>query len=477
MAAAELRSLAIEGTLRREDHIRRASSQNWVLAESVKGLFVEFGRLSTSDSEASPTYSCEDDVRENRSLTAIPAVGSHENYGQSEGHQTEQETTPPTDYFLLGLSIIFCGIGLYLVFTGATATLCTWLFVGSTVIFALFLLVGNWAQTDGPGERWCAGALFLMAIGVCWSTHSAKYRGGINTELLDRSAIMLIGHWAESGGFLNRPSSQWHGSGFVYERSGDVLRLITNSHCLGLFQMARAGAGQLDGRADVAAYEMTIIFPSGKQAKVSQIAETSVEGLDIAKLEVSADGLQEGVDYIVVPVVPSTILRLGVKPGDEVVAVGTPLGPQYMSSQTYGHISALRRRKGESTLWLQHDAVIAPGSSGGPLFLRQGNRAYLIGVNTLGERGYAFNSAVSSDVFVHQEFEWEAASPMGAAKLISRVYHVAANDASNTLPTPVSKPFSFDLLGISNRPKTPWITIIFLICLFARMLYHNFRSS
>lgn len=77
-----------------------------------------------------------------------------------------------------------------------------------------------------------------------------------------------------------------------------------------------------------------------------------------------------------------------VKPGQEVVAIGSPLGA-FTNTVTSGIVSALGRNDfgGQSgncqnyTNLIQHDAPINPGNSGGPLFNMKGE---VIGVNTLG---------------------------------------------------------------------------------------------
>jgi S1-C subfamily serine protease len=74
------------------------------------------------------------------------------------------------------------------------------------------------------------------------------------------------------------------------------------------------------------------------------------------------------------------ILQLGsasiVRPGQEVIAIGSPLGLQ--NTVTRGIVSALRNTGGVELI--QTDAAINPGNSGGPLLDRDGR---VIGVTTL----------------------------------------------------------------------------------------------
>ncbi len=64
--------------------------------------------------------------------------------------------------------------------------------------------------------------------------------------------------------------------------------------------------------------------------------------------------------------------------GDIVVSIGHPFGLQF--SVTQGVVSNTRREV-EGVRYLQHDAALNPGNSGGPLINREGK---IVGVNTLG---------------------------------------------------------------------------------------------
>jgi hypothetical protein len=66
----------------------------------------------------------------------------------------------------------------------------------------------------------------------------------------------------------------------------------------------------------------------------------------------------------------------GVRAGQEVIAIGAPLGLQ--STATRGIVSAVRNANG--VVLIQTDAAINPGNSGGPLLDRSGR---VIGINTL----------------------------------------------------------------------------------------------
>ena len=98
--------------------------------------------------------------------------------------------------------------------------------------------------------------------------------------------------------------------------------------------------------------------------------------LDIALLKV------EGSDYRYLSLAPTNMVR----PGDTVVAIGNPGGgmPFSVSKGVVGAIGKLP--KVGSGNWIQTDASISPGSSGGPLL---NTRAEVIGITTIkiNERG------------------------------------------------------------------------------------------
>ena len=133
------------------------------------------------------------------------------------------------------------------------------------------------------------------------------------------------------------------GTGFIISREGYI---VTNYHV-----MENANAA-------------TIISSDGQEHVVSIIGFN--DELDLALLKI--DGSYERI-------------RLGnsnnVQAGEKVIAIGNPLGLQFSVSQ--GIVSAIHR-EGPNGLeaYIQTDAALNPGNSGGPLINKEGK---VIGIN------------------------------------------------------------------------------------------------
>lgn len=155
--------------------------------------------------------------------------------------------------------------------------------------------------------------------------------------------------WVDAG---NRSGS---GSGWVYDTEGHI---VTNNHVV---DAAASGSGSI-----------TVEQTDGTRAKATLVGRDV--SYDLAVLKVDLKGVNP------LPVGRSSDVVVG----DEVVAVGSPLGLD--STVTSGIVSALERpvTAGESgqesfISAIQTDAAINPGNSGGPLLDRNGA---VIGVNS-----------------------------------------------------------------------------------------------
>ncbi len=142
------------------------------------------------------------------------------------------------------------------------------------------------------------------------------------------------------------PASEGEGSGFIVSSDGYIL---TNAHVV----------------ADAAEVVVTLSDRRELEAKVVGFDRRT----DVAVLKVESTGLPT--------------VRIGdpskLKPGQWVVAIGSPFGMQ--NSVTAGIVSATSRELPEEAYvpFIQTDAAVNPGNSGGPLFNLQGE---VIGINS-----------------------------------------------------------------------------------------------
>ncbi|MGI6245154.1 MAG: Do family serine endopeptidase [Pseudochelatococcus sp.] len=137
------------------------------------------------------------------------------------------------------------------------------------------------------------------------------------------------------------------GSGFVIDETGVI---VTNSHVIG------------------EANDITVAFTDGAKRKAEVVGRD--DKLDLAVLRVKADKPLKAVKFG-----NSENLRIG----DWVVAIGNPFG--LGGSVTAGIVSAHSRdiEQGPYDDYIQTDAAINRGNSGGPLFNLAGE---VIGINT-----------------------------------------------------------------------------------------------
>lgn len=141
--------------------------------------------------------------------------------------------------------------------------------------------------------------------------------------------------------------SQSAGSGFVIDGSGLV---VTNNHVIG------------------DANEITVIFNSGLRLKAEVVGKDAK--VDLAVLRVKHDKPLPAVKFG-----DSDKMRIG----DPVMAIGNPFG--LGGSVSSGIVSARNRdiQQGPYDTYIQTDAAINKGNSGGPLFNMAGE---VIGINT-----------------------------------------------------------------------------------------------
>ena len=143
------------------------------------------------------------------------------------------------------------------------------------------------------------------------------------------------------------------GSGFIINEHGDIL---TNYHVV-------------EG-----AQEVTVTLSTGKEVKAKVINYDQTQDIAMIRIE----------DKVKIPAVAELGNSATVKPGEEVIAIGTPLSKDFAQTVTKGVVSAVGRTvttdSGKQVNLIQTDAAINQGNSGGPLVNSQGQ---VIGINTL----------------------------------------------------------------------------------------------
>lgn len=169
----------------------------------------------------------------------------------------------------------------------------------------------------------------------------------INAKVLEPADTSGMNAAGTAASTTQEVSHTLFGSGFIIDPDGLI---VSNNHVI-------------DG-----AYDISVTFDDGTVARAELVGATKIG--DIALLKVTLDRKLPAVSFG-----DSTHLRVG----DPVVAIGNPLG--FGFSVTTGVISALNRNISLSPFddFIQTDAAINHGNSGGPLFNLQGQ---VIGVNT-----------------------------------------------------------------------------------------------
>lgn len=278
--------------------------------------------------------------------------------------------------------------------------------IGKVVGLAMAILIG--------------GSLLLSSCGD--GAKTARDADGLDQDQLQLAAVSLQGRWREDDDFLGTDKSDWTASAGVYEIGQDRLLLFTNSHCLGLAELAHSDT--VDGRPEVISFGIEVVFHSGKKARVLRFAEIREQGKkDLALLEVDSSGLSEGRDFVLLPYRGEPEL----KAGDDVCAAGAPLGLR--STLTFGRISAMRTRGmyGEKCRTIQTDTAINPGNSGGPLLREIDGKWFWVGVNTWkvgqkGVEGLAFTICATELLQALPRFRWYTCDKYGAAEACNSIY-------------------------------------------------------
>lgn len=165
-------------------------------------------------------------------------------------------------------------------------------------------------------------------------------------------SVVGITNLQKSGNIFSQRTTESTGSGVILDKEGYI---VTNNHVV-------KGADQL---------MVTLIDGSEEKAKIIGTDPRS----DLAVIKIK-------VDNRVTPAKLGDSDRLAA--GQQVLAIGNPLGLRFARSVTAGVISGLNRllttEEGFSSRLIQTDAAINPGNSGGALFDLNGE---VVGINTI----------------------------------------------------------------------------------------------
>ncbi len=166
------------------------------------------------------------------------------------------------------------------------------------------------------------------------------------------------------------------GSGFVYDKEGNVSHIVTNEHVVSGFEEE----------------SLYVYFQDGSRYTASVIGTDPIA--DIAVLEIIWN-----VSKLLQPLTIGNSSNIQV--GEEVIAIGNPfIGESYANLATKGIISKLRveaesgDESGKILDAIVTDTVIAGGSSGGPLINNQGQ---VVGMTTASDDAQCCTYAVPSN--------------------------------------------------------------------------------
>lgn len=238
-----------------------------------------------------------------------------------------------------------------------------------SIVWFLFLPERLTLMINAPSIRRVSVGLMalLLALAVVIGPATLSSATGQTTadmtkvEVVEQvsPAVVTVFNLATTPALLGQggqATPQGAGTGFIIDTDGHI---VTNWHVV------------TGGDA------FAVVLSDGTQVDAELVGSDARDDLAVVKIDPS--------------VVPSIVAfgdSSALKPGQDVLAIGSPLGA-FTNSVTAGIVSALGRNQLSSgnascqnySNLIQHDAAINHGNSGGPLFNMRGE---VIGVNTLG---------------------------------------------------------------------------------------------
>ena len=248
--------------------------------------------------------------------------------------------------------------------------------------------------------------LFLLGCGPNTSRTTTHSTEGLSREQAGKTTFTLV---IQSADWLFPSAAQ--GSGVIIDERDGYLLAVTNLHNLGLDQLA----GRWFQR-DLTRFDASVVYHNQTMGQVQEFGMIHPY-LDLAFLSIPKGEARLGREYEIA-VIDDT---LDVRPGDPVLAIGSPVG--LPNTFTRGYLSAIRDEpltEDVSLRYLQTDAALNPGNSGGPLFYEEDDRYFWIGVNTfirIDTEG--LNFAIHYSGLSLGEPAWYPISPEGATDAVA----------------------------------------------------------
>lgn len=249
-------------------------------------------------------------------------------------------------------------------------------------------------------------------------------------------AVVSVLNFTKSSQGSYQESSE--GSGVIYKKTDGSAFIVTNDHVI-------TGAAKIQ-----------VMLHSGKKVTATLVGKDAMTDLAVLKID--------GTDV-------TTTAQFGdsskITVGENVLAIGSPLGSEYASSVTQGIISAKKRlveatsengqNYGGSTV-IQTDAAINPGNSGGPLINFAGQ---VIGINSMKlstsssgtsveGMGFAIPSDQVVDIVNKLVKDGKVTRPAIGISLIN-LSEVTASEQKSTLKIPDSVTGGVVVMSLTNN--------------------------
>ena len=218
--------------------------------------------------------------------------------------------------------------------------------------FISFLLLGL-STTIVNADHTYKTSIVKKVLPAVVEIHTEKLTN-IGAEMQERGGFRFRGQPEQPQGKMNPKKDPQHvGSGFVISSDGYIL---TNAHVIN--NIFNGG-------------KIIVLFQSDKSYEANLINYD--EDSDVALLKINNAEFGKVFEYLTWGETPEL--------GQDVIAIGSPMGQSF--TVTFGNVSSLNRFVPNAppfVPFIQTDASINPGTSGGPLLNSSGE---LVGINTM----------------------------------------------------------------------------------------------